>query len=171
MFESWVLFDKRKKILKKWTCVSIWSGGQSPPGTSWMFNFGGFTDSPHPHKQETGGLDTIHVTCSFFLSFFLSLVATSLLSRTFWGKRKILRQKENPEAKGKSEKSQTCLNVAYSGAPPPPPSRITAHGNTDYFLDSVVSLHGRDSWQWIIPVELGVIVSRQSIQFLTRMLD
>ena len=53
-----------------------------------------FTDSPHPHKQETRGLDT---TQGYF---FHSLVATSLLfieinvlllvlvvlSRTFWGK-------------------------------------------------------------------------------------
>ena len=30
-----------------------------------MFHFGGFTDSPHPHKQETRGLDTIQAT-SFF---------------------------------------------------------------------------------------------------------
>ena len=35
------------------------------PWTSWMFNFGGFTDYPHPHKQETRGLDTILAT-SFF---------------------------------------------------------------------------------------------------------
>ena len=35
------------------------------PWTSWMFNFGGLTDSPHPHKQETRGLDTIQAT-SFF---------------------------------------------------------------------------------------------------------
>ena len=35
------------------------------PSTSWMFDFGGFTDSPHPHKQETRGLDTIQAT-SFF---------------------------------------------------------------------------------------------------------
>ena len=31
----------------------------------WMFNSGGFIDSPHPHKQETRGLDTIQAT-SFF---------------------------------------------------------------------------------------------------------
>ena len=36
-----------------------------PPRTSWMFNFGGFTDSPHPDKQETRDLDTIQAT-SFF---------------------------------------------------------------------------------------------------------
>ena len=35
------------------------------PRNSWMFNFGGFTDSPHPHKQETRGLDTIQAT-SFY---------------------------------------------------------------------------------------------------------
>ena len=40
--------------------VSLWSRGQSPPWTSWMFHFGGFTDSPHPHN-----LDTIQAT-SFF---------------------------------------------------------------------------------------------------------
>ena len=32
---------------------------------SWMFNSGGFTDSPHPHKQETRGSDTTRAT-SFF---------------------------------------------------------------------------------------------------------
>ena len=30
-----------------------------------LYNFGGFTDSPHPHKQETRGLYTIQAT-SFF---------------------------------------------------------------------------------------------------------
>ena len=46
-----------------------------PKRTSWMFNFGGFTDSSKPHKQPKG-------------YFFLSLVATSLLSR------KCLRQRD-----------------------------------------------------------------------------
>ena len=50
------------------------------PWTSRMFTFGGFTDSPHPHKQETRWFG--HNTGYFFLS----LVATSLLSRKFWGK-------------------------------------------------------------------------------------
>ena len=54
-----------------WDWVSLWSRRQ----ISWMFNFGGFTDSPHPHKQKNRGLDTIQAT-SFF-----SLVAISLLSR------------------------------------------------------------------------------------------
>ena len=31
----------------------------------WILNFVGFTDSPHPHKQETRGLDTTEAT-SFF---------------------------------------------------------------------------------------------------------
>ena len=30
-----------------------------------LLDVGGFTDSPHPHKQETRGLDTIQAT-SFF---------------------------------------------------------------------------------------------------------
>ena len=32
------------------------------PWTSWMFNFWGFTDSPHPSKQETTSLDTMQAT-------------------------------------------------------------------------------------------------------------
>ena len=35
------------------------------PWTSWMFNFWGFTDFSHSHKQETRGLVTIQAT-SFF---------------------------------------------------------------------------------------------------------
>ena len=35
------------------------------PWTPWKFIFEGFTDSPHPHKQNARGLDTIHTT-SFF---------------------------------------------------------------------------------------------------------
>ena len=65
-----------------------------PPWTSWMFNFGGFTDSPHPNKRETRGLDTIQAA-SFF-----PLVATSLLSRRFWGKWSFVKTTEirkNPE--------------------------------------------------------------------------
>ena len=67
-------------------CEKTWkmdSGPGSPfgledkaPWTCWMFNLRGFTNSPNPHKQETRGLDTIQTT-----SFFLSLVASSLLSR------------------------------------------------------------------------------------------
>ena len=38
------------------------------PWTSWMFNSGGFTDSPNPHKQETRGLDTIQLL-SLLLGF------------------------------------------------------------------------------------------------------
>ena len=56
------------------------------PWTSWMINFGGFTDSPHPHKQETRGLDTIQTTSLF------SLVAISLLSRTFLRQREICKK-------------------------------------------------------------------------------
>ena len=61
-----VWFDKSEKSWK------MDSGPGSPFGredntlwTSWMFHFGGFTDSPHPHKQETRGLQTIQAT-SFF---------------------------------------------------------------------------------------------------------
>ena len=106
------------------------------PWTSLIFHFGGFTDSPHPHKQQTRGLDTIQAQAWYlteateaiasvapglclgalskvpteiykFLievpfakvsglqatSFFLSLVATSLLSRTFWGKGRFVKKK------------------------------------------------------------------------------
>ena len=64
--------------------------GQSP------LNFGGFTDSPHPHEQETRGLDTIQ--------------ATSFLGGCFSSFKKILRQREifkkNPEIRKNPEKSQ-----------------------------------------------------------------
>ena len=77
-YAAGVWFDNCKKSWK------MGSGPRSPFGledkTPWAFKFGGFTESPHPHKQETRGLDTIQAT-SFF-----SLVATSLLSRNFLGK-------------------------------------------------------------------------------------
>ena len=48
---------------KSW---KLGSGPGSPFGLEdkapWVFNSGGFTDSPHPHKQETGGLDPIQAT-------------------------------------------------------------------------------------------------------------
>ena len=57
------------KVKKSW---KMGSGSGCPfgledkaPWTSWMFNLGGITDSPHPHQQETRGLDTIQAT-SFF---------------------------------------------------------------------------------------------------------
>ena len=56
--------------------------GQSPLNP-WMCGFGGFTDSPHPHKQETRSLDTIQ--------------AISLLSRTFWGKGRFVKKSWNQE--------------------------------------------------------------------------
>ena len=68
-----VWFDKSKKS---------WKMG-SGPGSPWMFNF---RDSPHPHKQETRGLDTIQTT------FFLFLLATTLLSRKFWGKGRFVKK-------------------------------------------------------------------------------
>ena len=59
------------------------------PWISWMFNFGGFTDSPHPHRQETRGLDTIQFSirggyCTFVIS---------LLSRKFWAKGRLVKTK------------------------------------------------------------------------------
>ena len=51
---------------------------------AWMFNLGGFTDSPHPHKQQTRCLYTIQAT-----SFFPSLVATSLLFKKMLCQREI----------------------------------------------------------------------------------
>ena len=72
----------------------LWSsmekGTTKPPWTSWMFNFGGFTDSPHLHKQETRGLDTIQATS-------LSLVATSLLSKKVPRQREICKKSWNQE--------------------------------------------------------------------------
>ena len=77
-----------------WTKNPQWKMGSGPgspfaledkaPWTSWMFNFGGFTDSPHPHKQDTRGLDTIKAT-SFFPWWIL-------LSRTFWGKGRFIKK-------------------------------------------------------------------------------
>ena len=59
------------------------------PWTSRMFNFRGFTDSPHAHQQETRSLDTIQVT--------------SFRSKRFWGKEKKIK---NPEIRKNPEKSQ-----------------------------------------------------------------
>ena len=63
MYSTEVWFDKSTKSWK------MGSGPGSPfgledkaPWTSWMFIFGGFTDSPHPQKQETRGLDAIQAT-------------------------------------------------------------------------------------------------------------
>ena len=75
-----------------WSRGVIWSKAKNPqkwvaglglpsaeraknPWTSWMFNFGGFTDSPHPHKQETRGLDAIQAT-SFLPWWLLNFEAT-----------------------------------------------------------------------------------------------
>ena len=90
-----------------WNCSGMWfdksnkswkmgSGLGSPFGledkTHWMINFGGFTDSPHPYKQETRGSDTIQAT-SFFpwwlLLFFVKILC-----------------KKNPEIRKNPEKSQ-----------------------------------------------------------------
>ena len=68
-----------------------------PPG---CLIFGGFTDSPHPHKQETGGLDTIQATVISFLGGYFSSF------------KKICRQrqisKKNPEIRKNLAKSQAC---------------------------------------------------------------
>ena len=63
-----VWFDKSTKILEKKWVVGLglpFGLEHKGPWTSWMFNSGGFTDSLHPHKRETRGLDTIQAT-SFF---------------------------------------------------------------------------------------------------------
>ena len=64
-------FDKSKKSWKMGSRPGSSFGlDDKATWTSWMFNFGGFTDSPHPHKQETRGLVTIQATCtSFYPSF------------------------------------------------------------------------------------------------------
>ena len=66
MSEGWL--DKNITKLKNgqaWVSLSPVGLEDKAPWTSRMLNFGGFTDSPHPHKQETRGLDTIQAT-SFF---------------------------------------------------------------------------------------------------------
>ena len=76
------------------------------PWTSWMFNFGGFTDSPHPHKQtKIWGLDTIQAT-SFF-----PWLATSLLSRNLYRQRENC-IKKNQEIRKNPEKSQAWYKNA-----------------------------------------------------------
>ena len=61
-----VIWQKQKKSWK------LGSGPGSPfgledkaPWISWMFNFGGFTDSPHPRNQDTRSFDTIQATSLF----------------------------------------------------------------------------------------------------------
>ena len=121
---SGMWFYNRKKILKKWVA----SLGlplvlrTKPPWTSWMFNFGRCTDShsPHPHKQETRGLDTIQVTSFFpwwlllsflggYFSSFLGGYFSSFLGGYFSSFKRMWRQREickNPEIRKKLEKSQ-----------------------------------------------------------------
>ena len=77
MYFFTIFFLISRLSLRVWFDKSInsWKMGSRPgspfglegkaPWTSWMFNYGGFTDSPHPHKQETGGLDTIQATSLF----------------------------------------------------------------------------------------------------------
>ena len=81
------------KVKKSW---KMGSGPGSPfgledkaPWASWMFNCGGFTDSPHLHKQEARGLDTIQAT-----SF---LVATCTSFKTILKQRKICKKSWNQE--------------------------------------------------------------------------
>ena len=69
------------------------------PWTSWMFSFGGYTDSPHHHKQETRGLDTIQAT-SFFPWWLL------LFFQKHLGKGKFVK---NPEIRKYPEKSHACM--------------------------------------------------------------
>ena len=58
-----------------------------PPWTSWMFtDFRGFTDSPHPHKQENRGLDQIQAT-SFFPWWLLLF-----FRQQFWGKERFVKK-------------------------------------------------------------------------------
>ena len=79
------------------------SGPGSPFGledkahwTFWMFNFGGFTDSPHPHKQETRGLDRILAT-SFFPWWLLLFFQESFQGICIVVKKKILKSGKIPE--------------------------------------------------------------------------
>ena len=65
-----------------------------------MFNFGGFTDYLHPHRQDTRGMDTIQAAVFFawWLYFFQKL---------FEAKGGI--RNKNPEIRKTPEKSQACL--------------------------------------------------------------
>ena len=69
------------------------------PWTSWMFNYGGFRDSP-----QTRSLDTIH-------TLFLFMVATSILSRKFWGQGKFCKKSWN------QEKSWEISGLIYDSIP------------------------------------------------------
>ena len=69
-----------------------------PPEPHGCLIFGGFSDCPHPHKQETRGLDA---NTGYFLLF---LVTTSLLSKFFLGKRRFIKKKS--EIRKNPEKSQ-----------------------------------------------------------------
>ena len=77
------------------------------PWTSLMFNCGGFTDSSHPHEQETRGLDIIQAT-SFFPWWLLLII-----SITFWKKREIC-IKESPEIRKNPEKTQAWFKNQLS---------------------------------------------------------
>ena len=61
---------------------------------SWMFNFWGFTDSPHPHKRETRGRDTIQAT-SFFPWWLLLLFQDN--SEAKGDLQNIQKSEKNPE--------------------------------------------------------------------------
>ena len=71
------------------------------PWTSWMFNFGGFTDSPHPRKQETRGLDPVQAT-SFFPWWLLLFY-----QEMFWGKGRFVK---NPEIRKNYEARHICYH-------------------------------------------------------------
>ena len=68
----------------------------------WMLNFGGFTDSPNTHKQETRGLDTIPVTSQFFPWWLLLFLNKNILRQ-----REICKKSGNQ--KKNVEKSQGCF--------------------------------------------------------------
>ena len=76
---------------------------KAPPEPPGCLIFGGFTDSPHPLKQETRGLDTIQAT-SFFPWWLLY----------FSGKGRFVK---NPEIRKNPEKSQDCFK-ANNNEPP-----------------------------------------------------
>ena len=75
---------------KKWVSRpgSLLSLEAKAPWTSWVFNFGGFTDSLHPHKQETRSLGAIQAT-SFFPWWLL------LFFQDFFRQRKICKKSWN----------------------------------------------------------------------------
>ena len=133
IYLSGVWFDNMQKM---------GSGPGSPfgledkaPWTSWMFNFEGFTDSPHPHRQETRGLDTTQVTA--FIPWWLYIF---LLSRKSWGKGRFVKTPE------KSLKKQCCTIIQLPLCHPP--CMVYIKIRADQNQNRLSTGHGIGVWRW-----------------------